>query len=243
MKAFINLLLRPSLVVLLSALCLGGCIHKISEASLSDHSEEVLFRETVYYAENHDPAMVWLRDGRRLQVIYGKIRWEQVEAWPLGYPLQLIYSARDGSVLVDPATTNRIAVIEGFGDTHPLDRLLARHLADVLSTQARVEAYTKNSEQWKAEGNRIREVILGTDSVPAELKRALRKSASAWATYLDQHLSAAASIFSLSRGTIWRITLAQHRNRLERDRALLLGELIDPAGSGALEHYHQGISR
>jgi hypothetical protein len=73
-----------------------------------------LYQEAFIYSENHDPSLVYLEDGRQLEVQYRpEIEWEDAEKWPKGKKLFIGYNLRDQ----DPGRTpdeNRVL----HGSTH-----------------------------------------------------------------------------------------------------------------------------
>jgi hypothetical protein len=208
---------------------LAGCAHATADFPPRSTSAEWLFNEPVHYLENHDPAMVWLQDGRQLQVVYGENGWEQVELWPAGYPLLLTYSEPTGVVLIDPASGVKFPVLAGCEDRHPLDLLLQSRRERAVSTLEIIEAYDTVSEHWAREIDRLITVIAAAEQVPASVQRDLRKAQQAWSIFRDRQFAAAGQIYNLTGGTLGDIEFAQHRLGVIKARALQLGELVDPA--------------
>jgi hypothetical protein len=215
-----------STLLLAARLGLSGCAHVQPAISAADATETWLFSETVIYRENHDPAMVWLADGRKLQVSFGEIPAEQIDTWQAGRPLRLAYSSQTGSVLIDPATSARLPVLAGLGEGHPLDLLLAQFLTAAASTQAIVEAYAASSELWDGERRRVLGLLLASPIVPTKTKQTLRQADSRWATYREAQVGAAATLYSRGGGTLWRIETACFDHGLRRSRALECGRLV-----------------
>jgi len=219
--------MSPIRTLLLAAgLGLSGCVH-VQPAIPAAHAVATwLFSETVIYKENHDPAMVWLADGRQLQVSFGEFPAEQIETWQAGRPLHLAYSTQTGCVLIDPATSVQLPVLAGLGDRHPLDLLMAQSLSVAANTQAIVEAYAANSELWDRERRRVLGSFLALSAVPAKIRRTLRQADAIWASYRTAETDAAATLFSQGGGTLWRIETADFDHHLRRSRALELSSLV-----------------
>src|SRR6266404_2461038 len=76
--------------------------------------------QPVQYKANHDPSMIVLVDGRWLQVEYKEVPWNAVDKWASGKKLVLIYDAKIGPYLFDPAIKKALPIIGGF-DKHPID--------------------------------------------------------------------------------------------------------------------------
>jgi hypothetical protein len=208
---------------------LAGCAHVTADFPPRSTSAEWLFNEPVHYLENHDPAMVWLQDGRQLQVVYGEKGWEQVELWPAGYPLLLTYSEPTGVVLIDPASGVQFPVLAGCEDRHPLDLFLQSRRERAVSTLEIIEAYDTVSEHWAREIDRLITVIAAAEQVPASVRRDLLKAQQAWSIFRDQQFAAAGRIYNLTHGTLGSIEFAQHQLGVIKARALHLSELVDPA--------------
>ncbi len=208
---------------------LAGCAHVTADSPPRSTSAEWLFTEPVHYLENHDPAMVWLQDGRQLQVVYGENGWEQVELWPTGRPLLLTYSEPTGVVLIDPASGVQFPVLAGCEDRHPLDLLLQSRRERAFSTLEIIAAYDTVYEHWAREIDRLIMVIVAAEQVPASVRRDLRKAQQAWSIFRDQQFAAAGQIYNLTDGTLGSIEFAQHRLGVIKARALHLSELVDPA--------------
>ena len=218
--------MSPIRTLLLAAgLGLSGCAH-VGPAIPAGHAAATwLFSETVIYKENHDPAMVWLADGRQLQVSFGEIPAEQINTWQAGRPLRLAYSTQTGCVLIDPATSLQLPVLAGLGDQHPLDLLLAQRLATAANTQAIVEAYAANSELWDLERRRLLGLLFDSPVVSAKTKRTLRTADTIWTAYCNAETDSAATLYSQGGGTLWRIETASFDHRLRRSRALELSSI------------------
>lgn len=215
-----------STLLLAAGLGLSGYAHVPPVIPAARATETWLFSETVIYRENRDPTMVWLADGRQLQVFFGEIPAEQIDTWQAGRPLRLAYSAQTGSVLIDPATSVQLPVLAGLGEGHPLDLLLAQQLVAAANTQAVVEAYAASSELWDGERRRGLGLLLASSVVPTKTKQTLRQADSRWATYREAQVEAAATLYSRGGGTLWRIETACFDHDLRRSRALECGRLV-----------------
>jgi len=83
--------------------------------------------ENVAYQDTHDPNAILLDGLRAVDVVYGELKWEDVDAWPKGKPLLLAYSAKTGTVLLDPDSGKRLWVISGLKQ-HPIDAIVQHFL-------------------------------------------------------------------------------------------------------------------
>ena len=212
---------------------LTGCQHQpvnVPATSVSrqqDLSSEWIYSEPVTYKENHDPSMIWLQDGRELQVCYGKISWQEVEKWPVGRKLTLAYSERQGCVLIDGETLAQFPVIRGWGHHHPLDLLLKRNLELAVTTMDIVEAYDTSIAHWQAEIERFYRQYLNSEQLPSKAKEAIRSEQDLWARFREGHIRATGELYSVPSGTMWTIKGSEHCHALIRGQAVLLQELVE----------------
>ncbi|MFM1770004.1 MAG: hypothetical protein RJA22_2533 [Verrucomicrobiota bacterium] len=205
-----------SLVLFLMTLPGGTALVKAAEQGQRlrwDH------RESVRYQENHDPSMIWLTDGRKLQVHYGKLTWKQVEQWKKGRALTLRYTVAEGLQLVDDATGGRLRVLGGM--PHPLDGLLDRNLERAESTMGMAECYSQASRQWELEMNRNLKELRA--ALPREESLAVQAAQEAWLKFRDQERKAINAINNREgTGTITILNAGGAHLRVTRDRALHL---------------------
>lgn len=195
-----------------------------TSAAGADNASWVVANSVTYQA-NHDPRVIWLADGRRLQVVFGQVRWEEVEAWEAGRPLLLVFHQKRGTLLVDPATRGELPVIGGLGERHPLDELLAKELDDENSTAGLVDAYRRNAARWEGEIDRIYGVVAAA-RIPPELASKFQASRAAWHEGRRTHVEAASTLSALAGGTIWQIESAARAQVLARNHALWLTTLL-----------------
>jgi hypothetical protein len=193
------------------------------------HSVEVL------YKENHDPSMIWLADGRELQVVYGRPSLEDVDQWKPGRTLRLAFSAATGPVLIDPETMGRLPVIGGLERDHPLDLLLRQNLEHSPDTISIGEAYRHNTARWLTEIGRLQDELTQPDHIPEEVRASLRAAGEGWTSFREQQVRAAGALLDLPSGTMWRIRQAEHAHRVAREHALLLMTLRDAVDSARPE--------
>lgn len=176
------------------------------------------YREDVKYSENHDPSMVWLADGRKLEVIYGSIPWEEVQTWSKGRMLILGYRIGVGTVLYDVETKKELPVVSGM-DKHPLDLLLERCLEENWTTRGMIECYGNANNSWDLELNAHYKRLMAT--LNSEQKASLRKSQIAWIKFKDAQLESIGAIYDRD-GTMWGIVRSQQAMSVTRDQALRL---------------------
>lgn len=176
-------------------------------------------REAVRYQENHDPSMVWLVDGRKLQVHYANPSWEEVEKWAKGRPLTLLYTAEGGLQLVDDATGKRLRVLSGMD--HPLDKLLEQNLKKEGSTMGMSACYSQAAGQWQLEMDRTLKELRA--ALPAKESRAVQAAQDAWVKFRDAERKAINAIHSREdTGTLSVIQAASDHLGVIRDRTLTL---------------------
>lgn len=208
---------------------LFGCTYQppipVKQSLMAPPSAELLYSEQVAYKGSHDPADIYLSDGRVLGVVYGEPSWNDVERWKPGRKLSYAYYADAGAVLVDNETREQLSVISGFGDGHPLDVLLARNLALTRTTLDIVESYRASATRWERETERLYNLYLSSSALSSEVKNDLRAERSAWERFRDLHTKATGDLYSLPIGTMWEIKAAEHRHALIRSQAMRLQEL------------------
>jgi uncharacterized protein YecT (DUF1311 family) len=176
-------------------------------------------REAVRYQENHDPSMVWLADGRKLQVHYGTVSWEEVERWRKDRALTLRYTGADGLQLVDDATGKGLRVLGGM--EHPLDKLLEGNLGKNESTLGMAECYSQATRQWQLEMERTLQELRA--ALPAQESRAVQAAQDAWGRFRDAERKAINAIHSREgTGSMSNVQAAAAHLKVIRDRALAL---------------------
>jgi uncharacterized protein YecT (DUF1311 family) len=175
--------------------------------------------QRVEYQENHDPSMVWLRDGRKLQVEFSAIPWETVNKWPAGKALELVYDAEFGQRLVDPESKKALPVLGGL-EKHPIDLVLAACLEKNGSTTGMVECYGEAESRWDQELNRAYRALLAP--LDEQSKKKVQEAQRAWLGFRDGQLSAISSVYGARAGTMWRIVAARQSMEVVREQALRL---------------------
>jgi len=191
-----------------------------------------LITTRVIYQANHDPAVIQLNDGRQLQVVYGKVSWQEVDTWEIGRPLLLVYGESRGAHLIDPKSGGELPIIGGFGDRHPLDELCAQELDLDPTTMGMVAAYRRSTAKWMREIDRLYQALLSSHVLP-ETATALRASRQAWLDGRRAHVEAAGALWGRPRGTIWQLSGASHVHGLTRNHAFFLMKLVEPAIAGS----------
>jgi hypothetical protein len=230
--------MRPSVLALALLVLAGvtGCQPRPEVVAVSTpRSTEWIHATEVTYQENHDPSMVWLKDGRHLQVTYGHPSLDEVSAWQPGRTLRLAFSAATGPVLIDPETMGRLPVIGGLERDHPLDLLLRQNLEHSPDTISIVEAYVQNAARWETEVGRLYEELSEPAYLPAEVRDGVRQSARSWAEFQRHQVRGAGALLNLPAGTMWGIHHAEYAHRLVRQQALSLMTLLDAVGSARPE--------
>lgn len=188
-----------------------------------------LTHETVFYAAQHDPSVIRLRDGRRLSVVYGgRTNWETAGAWPVGLRLELVYSRAEGCRLIEPGSGFSVSVYDGFEDQHPLDRLRRQSLAGDDSTVGMYDAYELATERWEEEITRLHLYFQTSPQVPPAVRSLLRHEHERWQAFRDAHARAREGLYQLPRGTMWGLRAAEDHHQLVREQALRLLRWLDP---------------
>lgn len=208
-------------------LVLGGCAHPRSEQVSGVEPNEWNVTEAVVYRRFRDPLVIELADDRQLQLAPPGFADEHVNRWSPGRALVVAYSAQSGAVVIDSETGTHMAVLAGFGKSHPLDRLLERSLNLAVSQLDRVEAYDVSARHWDAETKRIDDFILRDERVPEAGQRAVQKARQAWADYREKQRGVVRQLYNLPSGTIWSLYSAQHQHQVARNHAQEWMELVD----------------
>ena len=209
-----------------------GCQRQPVEPTRTERSTEWLWSEPVKFVAYHDPWMIWLEDGRKLQVQFGgpaptAIKWDEADAWPRGRALRLAFSAASGPVLIDEATSARIPIIAGLEVGHPLDRMLERNLENSPDTISIAESYAANRRHWETEIDRIYEIAAQDPRV----RSAVEAAAQSWREFSSTQFKAAGALHALPAGTMWTINHAQFALSLTRTHALSLMSLLEAIAS------------
>ncbi len=205
----------------LRSFCLCCIVLTGFSALAADVQGKWLVYRPVVYQENHDPSMVWLQDKTQLEVRYGKVSFEEVDAWKPGRKLAFAYRPDIGPVLLDLQTGHTLPVVSGWSK-HPLDEYLEKLDAVGGSTEEMVTAQTNAAALWKAEMSRAYN-DLKRRSKPAQVRR-LETAQSRWEQFKEAELAFLNSLNDEDVGTIGTVTAAGRVAGLYRERALALAE-------------------
>ena len=176
---------------------------------------------------NHDPSLIFLKDGRQLEVLYGRtITWEEVNQWRPGRKLTLSYSTLTGPVLLDNHSKRHLPVVGGWG-IHPLDSHVDELLAEAVKgpNVPMINTALDVSGLWKAEVERIE----------SELKRRLRgkhraafdKAQQAWRQFKAAELSLVHAFNDENAGSHGGFVAAERILTINRDRARMLNGYLN----------------
>ena len=176
------------------------------------------YSERVKYAENHDPSMIWLQDGRKLHVEYTAISWEEVDKWKPGRALAITYAHGVGVRLRDDATNKLLPIMCGLPE-HPIDVLLNRYEEQFGSTAEMVELSHLADKEWEAEINRLEKELL--KRLPPAGQSAFRKAEKSWEAFVDAESKNIGKIHD-QEGTIHLVLAAKQFMNLKKERALTL---------------------
>ena len=180
------------------------------------------YQEEVAYQELHDSGMVYLQDGRQIEVDYAAISWEEIAAWPAGKKIIIGYAIGTGAVLQDPETGKATNIISGLAE-HPLDIILKDCLQNAGSTTGMVACYDTANQNWDKELNaKYRKLMDGLDD---EGKVALRDSQRAWVNFRDAQIKSISAIYD-REGTLWRITAIAKIMEITREQAIRLNSYL-----------------
>jgi uncharacterized protein YecT (DUF1311 family) len=162
-----------------------------------------LYQQPVVYSENHDPSMVYLDDGRQLQVEYGpEIEWEEVNKWQKGKKLFISYNSTNGTVLVDSSTGKTLPILSGLKE-HPLEVLEHQRGKKDISTMDMVDTLNAFTDLWEKEMNRVLNALMTT--VDMDGKRTIQDSQEAWKKFRDAEVKMLIKIHNEREGTIQRL--------------------------------------
>jgi uncharacterized protein YecT (DUF1311 family) len=178
----------------------------------------------VYYKEQHDPSVIWLKENLNLRVEFSKeISFEDVEKWPKGKALLLVFKQGDGVKLLDPANGKSLAVFSGL-PSHPIEQLLAACIEKDQTTLGMVACRQKALEAWDKELNRLYTRLSGL--LNAEQKQEFKEAQRNWMTYRDSQIKAMAGLYAAKSGSINKLIAAEKYKDITRHQAELLNELL-----------------
>ena len=208
---------------ILLAVCFVGAVD--ANAELKNFSD--FPSSTVEFKENHDPSMIWLTDGQKIQVEYGAISFEEVEKWKLGRKLHILYSLKTGLVLQDSVTGKSIPIYGGLNE-HPLHILETKAIQEHSTMGAAGRLY-EISKVWNHEIDRLLALIY-TDKIPRKFTEeelmTLRQSQQKWVDYRKSQRKAVTTYFSKSSGTFLIIKTAYMVLNINKRRADCLSEFL-----------------
>jgi uncharacterized protein YecT (DUF1311 family) len=185
-----------------------------------------LYQQPVVYSANHDPSMVYLDDGRQLEVQYGsEIEWEDAEKWKKGKKLFIAYNSDKGTVLVDSSTGKSIPILSGL-KKHPLEILEDQRSEKDTSTMDMVDTLNAFTTLWEKEMNRVLNALMTT--VDMDGKRTIRDSQEAWRKFRDAEIKMLIKIHSGREGTIQSIIISSRIQKITRDRAIQINSYLSP---------------
>lgn len=183
---------------------------------------ELDYKELVYYKENHDPLIIYLEDGRKLEVDFESIPWEEVNSWPAGKEINFGYTIGKGAILQDPVTGRTMNVLAGL-EKHPLDLILDKCLKEDYSTQGMVECFANANSNWDQELNAKYNKLIAI--LNEDAKSAVRDSQRKWIIFRDAQIAAINSVYDLE-GTMWRVGKMKRIMEVTKDQALRLNSLL-----------------
>ncbi len=179
-----------------------------------------LISKPVVYAENHDPSMVWLKDGTQLEVRFGVVSWETVASWKAGRRLNFAYSSTMGPVLVDELTGRTLPVVSGW-KKHPLEEYLDGLNGRDGSTTDMVQALNVAHDLWKKELQRVYSEL--RSRVTAKQRERLIEAQARWEHFKNCEIEFLRSLDDENAGTIGRVIAGDRVVGMVRERALTLG--------------------
>ena len=185
-----------------------------------------LYQQPVVYSENHDPSIVYLDDGRQLEVQYGpEIEWEEVNKWQKGKKLSIAYNLEKGAILLDISTGKSIPILSGL-EKHPLDILKSKRMEKNISTMDMVSTMSDFTKLWDKEMNRALGALKKT--LDRSGKRTIQDSQEAWKKFRDAEVKMLIKIHNEREGTIQSIVIGSRIQAITRDRAIQINGYLSP---------------
>ena len=181
------------------------------------------YKQDVVFAATHDPSMVHLKDGRKLEVFYGPVKWEELNTWKAGRAISIAYNLHSGVVLFDPASGKKVPILSGLAE-HPIDILLAKCLNVEQTTHGMSECYGSSIKMWDKALNQHYSQLTG--ELNAKGKEDLKQAQRAWLKFRDLQITAIASVYSDS-GTMRSISGGEKVMQLTKDQALRLASMVN----------------
>jgi len=210
------------------------CLLYLSLGSETHHRNDAqnryvyIYSEEVLFADNHDPlGSLKLIDGRDLITKMNSHDYEIVNSFKKGHNLQIVYSDKEGSMLVDNKTGLRIPILSGWGaDNHPLDHMLKIKLDKAVSTVDIKEAYEEVIKHWDCEIIRLAKHYK-SEHKESEILQKMQKEQANWLSYRINHAELVNSLYDKLDGTFWSIPPEIDYLKLTRNEAMLLEELTE----------------
>ncbi|WP_449287759.1 lysozyme inhibitor LprI family protein [Marinobacter salarius] len=192
------------------------------DRQISFGNEHYKFEKMTTYRDNHDPGYVELGNGEEVQVSFDSIPWKEVDAWPEGKPVSIIYELDRGIRFQDPESGRSLPVFYYSGES-PLDQIEEACIAVAGDTMAYAGCYGLSLRAWDVELNRNYKALMsiGDDQEKAKIRAAQRQ----WIEYRDAQLDAV-GLISRRPGTIWTIRAAAIAKGITQEQAERLGNLI-----------------
>ena len=184
------------------------------------------YEQPVQYADQHDPSVISLEDGRRLQVRYDGLSFDAVDAWSAGRPLVLTYFADRGMTLLDPASGAKLTVHTVDGGPHQLDVWTDACMDNAMSTLSMHDCLKQGILNWSVEVDRLW-AALATAAPGTQAAQAT------WIAHRDAEFDAISTTYGAMQGSMWGISAGQARLRVVRDQALRLSQLLADTDIGS----------
>ncbi len=191
--------------------------------SLNYAQDNWIYIKEVKYAANHDPDMISLVSGLKLQVEYDGISWKEVNAWQSGHALQLAYSSERGLVLIDKISNRAISVVS-YPSEHPLYMIQTECEKKNNSTRGIVNCCNTSLDLWDKELNRVYKKLMQT--LGEEQKETIRISQRKWIEFRDAQIASIREIYNKKEGSIWQIIISKRIVDLTRAQTKRLASYL-----------------
>lgn len=192
------------------------------ERQISFGNGRYKFEKLTTYLDNYDPGYVKLGNGEEIQVGFESISWEEVDAWPSGKPVSVVYEPDSGMRLRDPESGRTIPVYFYSGES-PLDQIEDACIEVASDTLEYSECYKASLQAWDAVLNQNYTSLMSI--LDGQEKVKVREAQRQWIEYRDAQLEAVSQL-SNRPGTIWTVRAASIAAGITKDQAVRLGNLI-----------------
>ncbi len=193
----------------------------ISSAAIAQEKWD--YKQDVVFAATHDPSMVHLKDGRKIEVFYGPVKWEEVNAWKAGRTISIAYNPNSGVVLFDPASGKKVPILSGLAE-HPVDIILNKCLNVETTTAGMNGCYGESIKMWDKELNLHYSQLLGV--LDPKGREDLKQAQRAWIKFRDLQITAIGSVYSES-GTMGSISGGARVMQITKEQALRLSSMVN----------------